>query len=207
MKLEVLDAKGKKVKEVELDQTIFGLQPNMALVHQVIKTELAGKRQGDASTKTRSKVRGGGAKPFRQKGTGRARAGSNRSPLWRGGGTVFGPQSKEYNARIPRKMRRLAVKSILSAKANNSELIVIDKFGLEEPQTKRAREILDNIKAPAKVAVVVSRDEESVEKSIRNIADAEVLLDNEISPYRLLNNQGLVFTEKSLSTITEVLKG
>lgn len=206
MKTQVLNAKGKKIKEIELDPAVFEVKPNEALVHQVITAELANRRRGSASTKTRGKVRGGGVKPFRQKGTGRARAGSIRSPLWRGGGTIFGPQPKVYDLKIPRKMRRLALKSILSAKAMGSELIVIDKFGLEEPATKKAQTILDNLKAPRKVTVVLPNGEEIVEKSIRNLASAEAIYISEINSYQLLNNQALIITEEALGVITEVLR-
>lgn len=207
MKTQILDANGKKIKEIELDPTVFEVKPNIALVHQVVTIDQTNLRQGNASTKTRGKVRGGGIKPHRQKGTGRARAGSIRSPLWRGGGTVFGPHPKEYNLKAPRKMRRLALKSILSAKARDSELIVIDKFGLEEPGTKRAKTILTNIKAPKTVTVVVPNGEVASEKSIRNIPSAKVIFVSELSPYQLLNNQALIFTEESLGLVTEVLRG
>ncbi len=207
MKTEVFNATGKKIKDIELDPSVFEVKENMALVHQVIKSELANKRQGDASTKTRGKVRGGGVKPHRQKGTGRARAGTIRSPLWKGGGTVFGPQPKDYNHKIPKKMKRLAVKGILSSKAKNSEIIVIDKFGLTEPKTKKAQDILTKIKAPKRVTIIIQRDDELVKKSIQNIAKADVILDTEITAYELLNNEALVITEPALNAVTEVLKG
>ena len=206
MKTEVFNATGKKIKDIELDPSVFEVKENMALVHQVIKSELANKRQGDASTKTRGKVRGGGVKPHRQKGTGRARAGTIRSPLWKGGGTVFGPQPKDYNHKIPKKMKRLAVKGILSSKAKNSEIIVIDKFGLTEPKTKKAQDILTKIKAPKRVTIIIQRDDEIVKKSIQNIAKADVILDTEITAYELLNNEALVITEPALNAVTEVLK-
>jgi len=207
MKTKVVDVNGKKVKDIELDPSVFEVKTNMALVHQVVKSELTNKRQGDASTKTRGKVRGGGAKPHRQKGTGRARAGTNRSPLWKGGGTIFGPQSKDYNHKIPRRMKRQAVRGILSAKATNSEIIVIDKFGLKEPKTKKAQAILMKIKAPKSVTVIVGREDETMSRSIRNIDKAHVIFDNEINAYQLLNNKALVITETALNSVTEVLKG
>jgi len=207
MKTKVIDKSGKKVKDIELDPSVFEVKTNMALVHQVVKSELANKRQGDASTKTRGNVRGGGAKPHRQKGTGRARAGTNRSPLWKGGGTVFGPQPKDYNHKIPRKMRRQAIKGILSAKATNAEIIVIDKFEIKEPKTKKAQDILAKIKAPESVTVIVQREDETIKKSIRNIPKADVIFDTEISAYQLLNNKALVITEPALNSVTEVLKG
>ena len=207
MKTKVVDAGGKKVRDIELDPSVFEVKTNTALVHQVVKSELANRRKGDASTKTRGKVRGGGVKPHRQKGTGRARAGTIRSPLWKGGGTVFGPRSKDYNHKIPKRMKRQAVRGILSAKATNSEIIVIDKFGLKEPRTKKAQDILTKIKAPERVTVIVEREDDNVRKSIRNIAKVDVIFDTEISAYQLLNNQALVITESALNSVTEVLKG
>lgn len=207
MKTKVLNAKGKKVKEIDLDPVVFAVTPNEAVVHQVVTAELANLRQGSASTRTRGMVRGGGRKPYRQKGTGRARAGSIRSPLWRGGGIVFGPHPKQSSLKIPRKMRRLALKSILSDKANSNELIVIDKFDLKEPATKKAKAILSNLKAPKKVTVVIPNGEDIIEKSIRNIDSAAVIYVSEISSYQLINNQAIIFTEDALGEITEALRG
>lgn len=207
MKTQVIDVNGKTLKEIELDPAIFEIKPNNALIHQVVTAERANQRAGTASTKTRGLVRGGGRKPHKQKGTGRARAGSTRSPLWRGGGTVFGPHPRDYSQKIPRKMKRLALKSILSAKAKDAELIVVDSFGLTEPKTKRFSEILTNIKAPNKVTVIVATGEEMTVMSIRNLVGANAIYDNEISAYELLNNKAIIFTEEAFGKVTEVLRG
>lgn len=207
MKTQVIDVNGKKIKDIELDPAIFEIKPNSVLVHQVVVAERANQRSGTASTKTRGFVRGGGRKPHKQKGTGRARAGSSRSPLWRAGGTVFGPHPRDYSQKIPRKMRRLALKSILSAKAKDAELIIVDSFGMTEPKTKRVNEILAKINAPDKVTVVVADGEEATVMSIRNLPGAAAIYDNEISAYQLLNNKAIVFTEAALGKVTEVLRG
>jgi len=207
VKAKVINDKGKKIKDIELDAEVFGVAPNNALIHQVITAEMANVRRGTAATKTKGMVSGGGIKPHRQKGTGRARAGSIRSPLWRGGGTVFGPHPKKYNSKVPRKMRRLALRSILSAKAKDSEVIIIDKFDFKKPVTKKARLLLESIKAPKKVTVVVERGDENTEKSFRNLTSANVISVTGLSSYHLLDNEALLFSEATLEKITEVLKG
>lgn len=207
MKTKVIDAKGKKIKDIELDVEVFGVTPNIALVHQVVTAERANARQGNAATKTKGMVSGGGIKPHRQKGTGRARAGSIRSPLWKGGGTVFGPRPRKYSPKVPRKMRRLALRSILSAKAKDSEVMVIDKFNFKKPVTKKAKRLLDDIKAPKKVTVVVDNGDDITEKSFRNLSRANVISVSSLSSYYLLDNEALLFSEATLGKITEVLKG
>lgn len=206
MEVPVLDAKGKKVGQVELEPRIFECEVNEAAVHQVVRARLAASRLGTSSTKTRGEVRGGGAKPWRQKGTGRARAGSIRSPLWRGGGVVFGPTPRDYSFSVPKKVKRLALRSALSIKAKSSELLVVDDFDLKEPKTKWALEVLRNLKVPKKATVVIAGGQENLEKSLRNIPGIKIIYVSEINPYDVLDNEVLIFTRDALGALTEVVK-
>ncbi|MDI6716506.1 MAG: 50S ribosomal protein L4, partial [Actinomycetota bacterium] len=167
--------------------------------------QLAAARRGTAKTKTRAEVSGGGRKPWRQKGTGRARIGSIRAPHWVGGGTVFGPLPRDYSFHVPRKMRRLALRSILSAKAREGRLIVIDDFGLSEPKTKEAAKILKNLNVTDKATVMVDKGQEVIEKSVRNIASVKVIYSSEINAYDLLDNEYLVMTRAALNSVEEAL--
>lgn len=206
MKVAVYNEKGKKVDDIALEPSVFEVKANEAVVHQVVKAQLASSRRGTASTKNRSDVRGGGKKPFRQKGTGRARAGSIRSPLWKGGGVVFGPSPRDYALKTSKKLRRLALKSVLSVKANDSKLIVLDKFTFKKPATKKAKEILANLKVNDKVAVIISDGEAVVKKSLRNLPQAEVFYSSQINPYGILNSKTVIFTKGALEKVTEVLR-
>lgn len=205
MKADIVDTKGKKVKDIDLDDKIFKQRFNEPLVHQVVKAEMANMRQGNASTKTRALVSGGGAKPWRQKGTGRARAGSNRSPLWRGGGITFGPEPRDYYQRIPKKMRKGALKSVLSSKFKNSEAVIIDTIVFKGPKTKKAEEILWNLKLEGKTTILLANKDENLEKSFRNLPDARVISLDKISVYGVLDNKNLVLTGEAVSKLTEVL--
>jgi large subunit ribosomal protein L4 len=161
-KIDVINVKGEKVEEITLKEDIFGIEPNEAVVHQVVVAQLANKRQGTQSAKTRSEVRGGGRKPWRQKGTGRARAGSIRSPLWKGGGVIFAPKPRDYSKKINKKMNRLAIKSVLSAKVAENELLVLDALNIAAPKTKEMAAVLENIKAGKKALILTgSRGENS----------------------------------------------
>lgn len=204
-KLAVHDGSGKKIDEVDLNSAIFGVRIDQSLVHQVIRAQMAGVRSGSASTKTRAEARGGGAKPWRQKGTGRARAGSIRSPVWRGGGVVFGPKPKSYSFSLPKKVKRKALKSILSEKVQSNNLLVVDVPKLKEPQTKRAVQMLRNLKAEEKSSVVVTPEQENLEKSLRNLANVRVLYLSEVNPYDLLDNEKLIFTKAAFEGLLEVL--
>lgn len=186
MKLTVCDAKGKKVDELTLIPGIFEGQVNEAAIYQVVTAEMNARRRGTASTKTRSEVSGGGTKPWRQKGTGRARAGSIRSPLWVGGGTTFGPKPKEYGNSVPKKVKKLALRSALSARAKNAEIIVIDAFDLEKPETKKASQILKAIGATNSATVVLTKEEGAVAKSVRNISKVEACLVTSLGAYNVL---------------------
>lgn len=205
MKAELIDNKGKKLKDIDLEPSVFGLKANIPVVHQVVKAQMAGARAGSADTKTRAEVRGGGRKPWKQKGTGRARAGSIRSPLWKGGGTVFGPTPRDYSQKVPKKMGKLALRSILSAKAQGDALLVVDKLTFEKPATKEAQKFLRDIKATGKVTVVVGENDEVAVKSMRNLSKARAMPVSLINAYDLVDCESLVFTKEALDRVTEVL--
>ncbi len=206
MKLPVSDANGKKVDEVALSPAVFEEEINEWAIHQDVKAQRNALRRGSASTKTRNERSGGGAKPWRQKGTGRARAGSIRSPLWKGGGVTFGPKPKDHSQSIPKKVKRLALRSALSAKAKNSEIIIIDEFGLKEPATKKAYAILEKNGALKNATLVLSKDEEMVAKSVQNIPRIKICAADSIGTYNVLDNKVLVFTRKSLGEVMEALE-
>ncbi len=205
MKVPICDTKGKKIDEITLNPLLFEEKINKWAVYQTVRAERNALRRGTASTRTRNEVRGGGAKPWRQKGTGRARAGSIRSPLWAGGGIVFGPKPKDYSHSVPKKVRKLALRSALSAKAKSSEIIVLDKFDLTEPATKKASEVLRSVGALKNTTVVLTSDEEVVAKSVRNIPKVKVCSAHSLGTYGVLDNDLLVFTRKSLTQIMEAL--
>lgn len=205
MKLPVSDKTGKKIDEVELRPEISEVKINESVVHQVVRAQSAAARAGTASTKTRSEVRGGGRKPWRQKGTGRARAGSIRSPIWTGGGTTFGPTPRDYSFAVPKKVKKLALRSILAMKAKDEKLVVVDNFDLAEPKTKAAGETLKNLGATKKTTLVVSREEGVVVKSARNIEGVRVIYAHNINAFDLLNNDKLVMTRGALGQVQEVL--
>lgn len=196
MQIDVLTAEGKKSKKIELNPAVFGIKPNETVVYQAVKAQLAGWRLGTAATKTRSEVRGGGRKPWRQKGTGRARAGSIRSPLWKGGGVVFGPHPRDYSQKLPKKMQLLALKSILSDKAQNNRLIIVADLAFAEPKTKKAVEVLSKLGLlDKKVTVIVNNDQENSERSFRNLANVKVIFKSEINPYDLLDSEFILTTK------------
>jgi large subunit ribosomal protein L4 len=183
---------------VELDDKVFGIQPNVPVMHQVVTAQLAGARSGTQSTKTRAEVRGGGAKPWKQKGTGRARAGSSRSPAWTGGGVALGPKPRKYDQKTPKKMIRLALLSALSDRAADNKVLVVSGWGLEAPSTKAAKALLEAIGASGKALVVVGADEILAAKSFRNLPDVHVLLDTELNAYDVLCSDVVVFTPETL---------
>ena len=206
-KIDVYNIEGKKVNDVELKEDIFGIIPNEELVHSVIVNYLANQRQGTQSTKTRAEVRGGGKKPWRQKGTGRARAGSTRSPLWRHGGVVFGPTGNQnYTLAQNKKEHALAVKSALTLKAQEKDIIVVDSFKLDGANTKAMVAILKAINAKAKSLIVVEDDADDLVLSARNIAGATIVTTNNVCVYDLLNNGSVIFTKASIKKVEEDLK-
>lgn len=202
-KVDVLNIKGEKVEELDLCDDIFGIEPNEAVVHQVVVALLANKRQGTQSAKTRAEVRGGGRKPWKQKGTGRARAGSIRSPLWKGGGIIFAPKPRDYTQKINKKMRRLAMKSVLSSKVLDNELIVLDSLSFDAPKTKSMIEVLNNINTK-KALVVLADNNESVYKSARNIPGVALATVDTLNVYDMLKYYNLVLTKEAAQKIEEV---
>jgi len=202
--LSVHNIKGENVGEVSLKDNIFNTKVNKYLVHQTVKRYLANKRRGTASTKNRSEVRGGGAKPWKQKGTGRARAGTNSSPIWVGGGIVFGPTPREYSFSLPKKMKVAAVKSVLSDKLNNKEIIIIDELSLEKNKTGKMVEILKNLQAFKKPLIIIEKEDNGIVQAARNIKGAQVLPVSKINAYDLLNHEKIIITKKALERIEEV---
>jgi len=203
--LSVHNIKGENVGEVSLRDDIFNTKVNKYLVHQVVKRYLANKRRGTASTKNRSEVRGGGAKPWKQKGTGRARAGTNSSPIWVGGGIVFGPAPRDYSFSLPKKMKVAALKSVLLDKLEKKEIIIIDKLSLEENKTSKMVEILKNLQAFKKPLIITEKEDSIVALSVRNIKGAQVLPVSKINTYDLVNHEKIIITKKALKRIEEVL--
>ena len=203
--VEVKDASGKKVGTAKLSDAVFGIEPNTHAVHLVVRSQMAGRRSGTHETKTRGQVRGGGAKPYRQKGTGRARAGTIRAPQWAGGGVVFGPHQRSYAFKVPNKVVKLAMRSVLSAKAAEGVLYVIDSFGIDEPSTKKAAEALKALGVTGRVTVVVGEDDVATIKSLRNIEKIRVITSRESNTYDLVDNSALVLTKPALDYIEGVL--
>ena len=202
--VNVLNLKGEQVGNIDLSEQIFGIDVNEHVVYEVVKNHLANRRQGTQSAKTRAEVRGGGKKPWRQKGTGRARQGSIRSPQWRGGGVTFAPKPRDYSYVVPKKVRRLALKSVLTSKVNEEELIVLDSLNLDEISTKQAKEILNNIKADKKAIVVINEGNENVYKSFRNIEGVKVTVVDTMNVYDLLNHNSLIMTQDAVKKTEEV---
>lgn len=202
--VDVLDIRGNKVGSLDLPETLFGAEVNEHVVYEVVKNQLANKRQGTQSAKTRSEVRGGGKKPWRQKGTGRARQGSIRSPQWRGGGVVFPPKPRDYSYSVPKKVRRLALKSVLTSKVIDEEIIVLNELNLSEISTKTAKEILEAVKAGKTVYIAVDEANENVYKSFRNIKGVEVVVVNNMNVYDLIKHNTLVITEAAVKKAEEV---
>jgi len=203
--VEVKDMEGAKVGTAKLSDTVFGVTPNTHAVHLVVRSQMAGARQGTHSTKTRGLVSGGGAKPFRQKGTGRARAGTTRAPQWTGGGAVFGPHPRNYGFRVPNKVVKLAMRSVLSAKAAEGDLFVIDGFEFTEPSTKAADAMLTALGVKGRVTVVVPNGDETALKSFRNIKRARVITAAQSNTYDLVDNAALVLTKPALEYLEGVL--
>lgn len=202
--VNVLDIKGNSVGSIDLPESLFGVEVNEHVVYEVVKNQLANKRQGTQSAKTRAEVRGGGRKPWRQKGTGRARQGSIRSPQWRGGGTVFAPKPRDYSYSVPKKVRRLALKSLLTSKVLEEEIIVLNELKLEEISTKTARKVLEAIKADKTAYVVVDEANENVYRSFRNIPGVEVVVVNNMNVYDLIKHNSLIITEAAINKAEEV---
>ena len=203
-KVDVLSVDGKKVKELELNENVFGIEPNENIVHSVIVNYLANQRQGTQNTKTRAEVSGGGRKPWRQKGTGRARQGSIRAPQWIKGGIALGPRPRSYSYKINKKEKRLAIKSILSSKVAEKELVVLDKLELKEIKTAYMVKVLNNVKAEGKTLILLPANNENVLKSSRNIEGVKTLTVDTINAYDLVKYNNLVVTEDTVKKLEEV---
>ena len=203
-KVDVYDIKGKKVSDVELAENIFGIEPNEAIVHSVLVNYLANQRQGTQSTKTRAEVRGGGRKPWRQKGTGRARQGSIRAPQWIKGGIALGPKPRSYKYRVNKKERQLAIKSLLSAKVLDNELTVVDKLEVEEAKTKVMAKALTDLKVEGKALIILADRNDNVLRSSRNIEGVKTIELNTINVFDLLNCNKLVLPLDTVKKLEEV---
>lgn len=204
LKVELKNIAGQVIGEVELNESIFGIEPNMTAVHSYVKAYLANQRQGTQSALTRAQVSGGGIKPWRQKGTGNARQGSTRSPQWRHGGIVFAPKPRDYRMDLNKKVKRLALKSALSAKAADAEIIVVDGLKMEEIKTKAFKAFLTKIGVEGKALVVTENVDEKVVKSARNIAGCTTTIATILSPYMILTSGKMVVDKAALAKIEEV---
>ena len=203
-KIDVYNIEGKKVSNIELKEEIFGIVPNEDVVHSVLKNYLANQRQGTQSTKTRAEVRGGGRKPWRQKGTGRARQGSIRAPQWIKGGIALGPRPRSYYYTVNKKEKRLAIKSMLSSKVLENELVVVDSLDMKEIKTKEMVKVLNNLKVEGKTLMLLPEKNENVQKSARNIEGVKTTLVNTINVYDLLKYKNLVVTLDTVKKLEEV---
>ncbi|HHT87606.1 MAG TPA: 50S ribosomal protein L4 [Clostridiales bacterium] len=199
----VYNIEGKKVDTIELNDAVFGVEINEHLVHKAVVSQLANKRQGTQSAKTRAEVRGGGRKPWRQKGTGHARHGSIRSPQWRGGGVVFAPKPRDYSFKMNRKEKELAIKSALTSRVNEDKLMVLDQFGFDEIKTKKMKEVLENLKVN-KALIVLDKNDDNVTLSARNLPNVRTILSNSINVYDILKYDTLVITKDAVAQIEEV---
>jgi len=196
--IDVKSATGKKAGTADLEESWFGIEPNVSVMHQVVTAQLAARRSGTHNTRTRAEVRGGGAKPWRQKGTGRARQGSIRAPHWRGGGVAHGPKTRNYAQRTPKKMIRLALRSALSDRAAEDRILVIDDWGFAAPSTKAALSAVAALKLEGKVLVVLSDDDTIALKSFRNLPGIQTIRSRELNAYDVLVNDWVVFTQATL---------
>ena len=202
-KVSVYNIEGNQVGEIELNDAVFGVEINEHLLHMAVVNHLAAKRQGTQSAKTRSEVRGGGKKPWRQKGTGHARQGSTRAPQWTGGGVVFAPKPRDYSFKLNKKERRLALKSALTSKVVENKIIVLDAFNMDEIKTKKFKAVMDALKV-SKALVVVDGDNTNVVLSARNIPEVKTASSNTINVYDILKYDTLVVTQDAVATIQEV---
>ena len=192
---------GTETGTVELAPDVFGIEPNVAVMHQVVTAQLAARRSGTHKTKTRSEVAGGGGKPWRQKGTGRSRHGSIRSPLWRGGGIAHGPRPRSYAQATPKKMKRLALRSALSDRAAGEQIIVVEDWGFEAPSTRSAVRMLDALGAQGRILVVLERDDAAAVKSFRNLQRVHTVPADQLNTYDVLVSDVVVFTSASLAEV------
>ena len=202
--VKMLNMAGETVGTIELNDAVFGIEPNQNAVHAVVKNILANKRQGTQSAKTRAEVRGGGKKPFRQKGTGRHRQGSSTDPSQVGGGVVFAPKPRSYRYTLPKKLRRLAMFSALSSKVAENEIIVVDEIKFEEPKTKEMVKMLENIKAGKKALIVTAEKDENIIRSAANIPGVRTALVSTMNVYEIINHTNFIVTKEAVEKIEEV---
>lgn len=205
LKVAVYNQEGKQVKDTELNESVFGIEPNNQAIFDMVLLQRASWRQGTHKVKNRTEVRGGGRKPWRQKGTGRARQGSIRAPQWRGGGVVFGPTPRSYTFKLNRKVRQLALKSALSQKVIDSELTVLDNIAFDAPKTKAMIKVLENLEANRKTLIVMDEVNENVALSARNIPGVKVIDSKGLNVYDILDSTKLVMTEEAIKAVEEVL--
>ena len=199
--VEVRDQSGKKVGEQELDPAIFDVQVNVPLMHQVVTAGMAAQRAGTHSTKTRAEVRGGGKKPWRQKGTGRSRHGSNRSPIWVGGGVSHGPKPKDYEKRVPKKMKRLALRGALTDRAREGRILVVEALAFEAPSTKEALGVLEGLKTEGLILIVLPTPDEVVQKSFRNLPHVRIAYSGNLGTHEVLYADWIVFTKGAVEGV------
>ncbi len=204
-KVVLYNINGDQVGEIDLNDSVFGVSVHRSVLHDAVVAHLAGQRRGTHDTKTRSEVAGGGKKPWRQKGTGRARHGSTRSPIWRGGGVVFGPHPRDYSIRLPKKVRRLAMRSALSSKVEEGNIVVLDELKMEHPKTREMARILNNLKVNNKALVVIDSTDENVVKSARNIPGIKPVAASWLNVYDILAHNTLVITKEAVTRVEEVL--
>jgi large subunit ribosomal protein L4 len=197
-RVDVRDQTGESAGSVELDEAVFGIQPNVPVMHQVVTAQLAARRGGTQSTKTRAEVAGGGSKPWRQKGTGRSRQGSTSSPQWRGGGVALGPKPRSYRQRTPKKMVALALRSALSDRASDGKVVVVDGWSFDQPSTKAAVAALRTLEVDGRVLVVLATDDRNAWLSFRNLPEVHCLLASELNAYDVLVSDWVVFTRETL---------
>ena len=203
--VQVIDTSGKKIKEVKASDEIFAVPLKEHLLYEAVINYRANQRQGTASTKTRGEVRGGGRKPWRQKGTGRARAGSTRSPIWKGGGTTFGPRPRDYSYSLPKKAKKTALKSVLSMKLAEKQLLIVDALKLKEPKTKEFIALIKNLKLDSAL-IVDQHDNKNLFLAAQNVPKTKVIDVSQVTVYDVLNHNWLVLTKKAFDSLTERLK-
>ncbi len=206
-KAEIINKENKSVGNTELPDEIFGVEVNKGLLHEVVRNHLANKRQGTAATKTRGMVSGGGKKPWKQKGSGRARSGSNRSPLWRGGGTVFGPQPRDYSYKMPRKAKWSALSSALTAKFADGEVIVIEDISVPEAKTKNVKALIDGLGLTSKVLIIIPEKDEALELASRNLPKVNIARVSELNVYSILSHEKLLISQNAVEKMKEAYLG
>lgn len=203
--VKMFNIEGKEVGEIQLSEEIFGIEPNESVVHEAVIMQMASLRRGTSSTKLRGEVRGGGRKPWRQKGTGRARVGTTRSPIWRGGGITFGPKPRSYSYSIPKKKRRLALKSVLSDKALTDNIIVLDVLAMEHAKTKEMVKILAALNNNGKALLVTANEDYNIGKSVSNLPGVTYTTSEGLNVYDIINHDKLIITQEAVAKTEEVL--